>query len=413
MTGSEQPTLQRRWRLVGPGMVVAATGVGAGDLVATLVAGSEFGYALLWAAVIGCVVKIALAEAVGRWHLASGATLFAGWRSLGTWTTGYFAVYVLVWGFVYGATAMTSSALPLAALFPSIDLKVWAVAAGLTGLALVGFGRYQLLEKVMTVLVGVMFVTVVGVAALTAPNLGALASGLTPTVPDGAALYTLGLIGGVGGSITLAAYGYWINAKGWRDASWMRVMRLDNSIAYVITGLFVVAMLIVGAELLFASQIALTESDAGLLDLEALLEARYGGTVAKMFLVGFFATAYTSLLGVWHGVSLMFTDFVEHLRGRAEGDDVRENSPAFRAYLLWLTFPPMALLFLGKPFLLVIAYGALGAFFMPFLAVTLLWLLNSERTPAAHRNGIVSNVLLSAAGLLFVILCVQEIIRQA
>lgn len=34
-----------RWKLVGPGIVVAATGVGAGDLVATLVAGARFGYA--------------------------------------------------------------------------------------------------------------------------------------------------------------------------------------------------------------------------------------------------------------------------------------------------------------------------------------------------------------------------------
>ena len=47
----------------GPGIVVAATGVGAGDLVATLIAGSNFGYTLLWAAVLGCLVKISLAEA--------------------------------------------------------------------------------------------------------------------------------------------------------------------------------------------------------------------------------------------------------------------------------------------------------------------------------------------------------------
>ena len=56
-----------RWSIIGPGLVVAATGVGAGDLVATLVAGSQYGYALLWAAVVGTIVKIALAEGVGRW----------------------------------------------------------------------------------------------------------------------------------------------------------------------------------------------------------------------------------------------------------------------------------------------------------------------------------------------------------
>ena len=84
------------WRAIGPGIVVAATGIGAGDLVATLVAGGRHGYALLWAALAGCIVKIVLAEAVGRWHLATGLTLFEGWARLGRWTRIYFAPYIVV-----------------------------------------------------------------------------------------------------------------------------------------------------------------------------------------------------------------------------------------------------------------------------------------------------------------------------
>ena len=410
------PATPPRWRLVGPGIVVAATGVGAGDLVATLIAGGRFGYALLWAAVVGCVVKISLAEAVGRFHLATGSTMFAGWRSLGAWTTVYFAVYVVVWGFVYGAAAMTSSALPLAALLPALDLKAWAVLSGLAGLALVWFGRYGIFEKVMTACVGVMFVTVVGLAVLVVPDVPALLRGLAPTLPQGSALYTLGLIGGVGGTITMAAYGYWINAKGWRDSAWMRVMRWDNRVAYATTGLFVVAMLVVGAELVRAAGIALADGDRGLLDLDEVLRDRFGPVVSVLFLVGFFATSFSSLLGVWHGVSLLVADFVANLRAprgtevaARVADGSAERSPAFRAYLLWLTFPPMALLFLDRPFGLVVAYGVLGAFFMPFLALTLLWLLNSSRTPAQHRNGIVSNVVLAAAAVLFVVLCVDQV----
>ncbi|GAA2954297.1 Nramp family divalent metal transporter [Streptomyces enissocaesilis] len=410
------------WKYIGPGIVVAATGVGAGDLVATLIAGSKFGYTLMWAAVIGCVVKIALAEAAGRWHLATGRTLFEGWRSLGQWTTVYFAVYVVVWGFVYGATAMSSSALPVVALFPDgPSLKTWAVVMGLIGLVFVWFNQYAVFEKVMTVLVGVMFVVVVYVAVRVGPDVGASFAGLLPVLPDGSLLYTLGLIGGVGGTITMAAYGYWVNAKGWTSTGWMKVMRLDNRVAYITTGIFVVAMLIVGAELLHSSQLALTKGDRGLIDLGTILEDRYGTVTAKLFLVGFFATSFSSLIGVWHGVSLMFADFVERLRRDREGAPVDEGTTAevaagvkerslpFRAYLLWLTFPPMTLLWLDQPFGLVVVYGVLGAFFMPFLALTLVWLLNSSRTPAEWRNGVLSNVMLVAAGLLFVVLCVQQV----
>ncbi|WP_103759559.1 Nramp family divalent metal transporter [Streptomyces sp. SM10] len=422
-TGPGELGDQRRastWRHIGPGIVVAATGVGAGDLVATLIAGSKFGYTLMWAAVIGCLVKISLAEAVGRWHLATGRTLFDGWRTLGGWTTGYFAVYVVIWGFVYGATAMSSSALPLVALFPDgPGLKTWAIITGLTGLVFVWFNRYAVFEKVMTVLVGVMFVVVVYVAIRVAPDMGAAFAGLLPVLPDGSLVYTLGLIGGVGGTITMAAYGYWVNAKGWSGTSWMKVMRIDNRVAYITTGIFVVAMLIVGAELLHSSQIALTKGDQGLVDLGKVLDDRFGTATAKLFLIGFFAASFSSLIGVWHGVSLMFADFVQRFRaGRAApgeetaGDGTvrgQERSMPFRAYLLWLTFPPMTLLWLDEPFGLVIGYGVLGAFFMPFLALTLLWLLNSDRTPREWRNGWLSNGMLGSAGLLFVVLCVQQV----
>ncbi|MFD6417178.1 Nramp family divalent metal transporter [Streptomyces sp. NPDC060194] len=436
-----KPVLRKAsWRYVGPGIVVAATGVGAGDLVATLIAGSKFGYTLLWAAVIGCLVKISLAEATGRWHLATGRTLFEGWRSLGRWTTYYFAVYVVVWGFVYGATAMSSSALPLNALFPDgPSVRVWAMLCGVLGLAFVWFNRYAVFEKFMTVVIGMKFLVVVYVAVRVTPHLGEALAGLVPTLPDGSLLYTLGLIGGVGGTITMAAYGYWVNAKGWTDSGWMKVMRLDNRVAYVTTGVFVVAMLVIGAELLHASNIALTTGDKGLVQLGDILEDRFGAVTANLFLIGFFATSFGALVGVWQGVSLMFADFVERIRRERAGaaptpgpahpptdgpavpaargsmaEEVaagkRERSLPFRAYLLWLTFPPMGLLFLDQPFGLVVVYGVLGAFFMPFLALTLLWLLNTPRTPAEWRNGLLSNVMLTAAGLLFLVLCVKQVI---
>ncbi|WP_017593637.1 Nramp family divalent metal transporter [Nocardiopsis potens] len=405
-------TEQRKatWRQLGPGIVVAATGVGAGDLVATLIAGNRFGYTLLWATIVGCIVKIALAEATGRWHLATGRTIFDGWSSLGRWTTFYFAPYIVIWGFVYGATAMSATGLPLAALFPVLPLEGWAVIAGLAGLALVWFNRYAVFEKIVTGFVGLMFVTVVGLAIYVGPNVLEAVKGLVPLLPAGSAFYTMGLIGGVGGTITMAAYGYWVNAKGWKDSTWMRMMRLDNRVAYITTGVFVIAMLIVGAELLYASGIALTEGDQGLIQLGEVLEERFGPFVSVLFLIGFFAAAFSSIIGVWHGVSLMFADFVNHLRKRPNRPVAEtERGWPFRAYALWLTFPPMLLLLLGRPFQLVIVYGVLGAFFMPFLAFTLIWLLNSSRTPREWRNGLISNTGLTIAGALFLVLSVHEL----
>ncbi len=416
---------------IGPGLLAAAAGVGAGDLVATMVAGARFGTVLLWAAVLGAVLKLALAEGVGRWHLASGSTLMDGWRRLGRWATVFFGVYIVIWGFVYGATAMSAVGLPLNALFGGLDVRYWAMIAGVVGLVLVWLQRYEIFEKFITVLVLIKFVSVVSVAFLVAPDLVALAGGLVPRLPDGSVIYVLGLIGGVGGTITMAAYGYWMIAKGWKGTGWLSMMRLDNAVGYTMTAIFVIAMLIVGAELLLGQD--LTENDKGLLVLGTELGTRFGDWARILFLVGFLAVTTTSLLGVWNGVSLLFTDWTRAIRlphgaaaevgaGRGErpaetvtatdtGYEARaaERSTPFRAYLIWLTIPPMALLFLDRPFALTLVYGVLGAAFMPFLGITLMLLLNSKRIAADGRSGWLSNVLLGAASALFVMLLVADI----
>ncbi|BBE21442.1 iron transporter [Arthrobacter sp. MN05-02] len=409
--GLEKP----KWRLVGPGLLAAATGVGAGDLVATLIAGSQYGYALLWAAVIGCVLKIILVEGVGRWYLATGKTIFQGWRTLGVWTSWYFGPYIVIWGFVYGATAMSSTALPFQALFPAVPLNVFAVASGLIGLALVWFGRYGLFEKIMTVMIAIMFVSVVGSAVLALPNIPAMLTGLVPTLPAGSVFYVLGLAGGVGGTITLAAYGYWLREKGWNRPKWMNVMRVDNTVAYTVTGIFVICMLILGAELLYTANISLQTGDRGLLDMGEVLEDRYGVVWAKVFLIGFWASSFSSLLGVWHGVSLMFADFWANFRKKA--DDLSDDdapgatSKPARAYMLWLTVPPMLLLLIGRPFFLILLYGVLGSLFMPFLAITLLVLLNSTRLARQWRNKWLSNVFLAITTVVFLVLGANELVK--
>jgi hypothetical protein len=139
----------------------------------------------------------------------------------------------------------------------------------------------------------------------------------------------------------------------------------------------------------------------------------------------------SSLLGVWNGVSLLFADWTRAVRlphgrdipvGATDGRDAAresaydsreaERSLAFRAFLIWLTVPPMALLFLDKPFGLTLVYGVLGAAFMPFLSVTLLLLLNARRVGEGGRSGWLSNLLLAGSTLLFVVILVNEVKTQ-
>ena len=128
-----------------------------------------------------------------------------------------------------------------------------------------------------------------------------------------------------------------------------------------------------------------------------------------LFLLGFFAAAYSSLVGAWNGFAQLFADYMKTARGEGEDAPPNERTGAFRAFLVWITFPPMVLLFFDQPVFLVIVYAALGAMFLPFLAGTLLYLNNSRKVPKALRNGILANIVLAGSVMLFAVLAVQKI----
>ena len=109
-----------RLKLIGPGLVVAATGVGAGDMVSSLTAGTEFGTILIWAVILGAVLKFALTEGLGRWYMATRTTILEGWHSMGWWASIYFMVYLALVTFFFGAAAPSASALAMDAMFPGL-----------------------------------------------------------------------------------------------------------------------------------------------------------------------------------------------------------------------------------------------------------------------------------------------------
>ena len=64
---------------------------------------------------------------------------------------------------------------------------------------------------------------------------------------------------------------------------------------------------------------------------------------------------------------------------------------------------------MGQPVYLILAYGVLGALFMPFLAVTLLWLLNTDRVPREWRNKLPANIALFLCAAAFLALAVNQV----
>ncbi len=392
--------------VLGPGILVAATGVGAGDLMTASLGGSAVGLVIVWAAVLGAVLKLFLNEGIARWQLATGQTLLEGWvERLGGWIQWVFLIYLLGWTVFTGGALVTACGvagnglLPISS-DPDVSKIFWGVVHSLVGLGLVWFGGFRLFERVMAVCIAVMFVTVVTTALLTGVEWGDVGRGLlVPSIPRGSLGWVLGILGGVGGTLTLLSYGYWIREEGREGSSGLKASRVDLSVGYGMTAVFGVAMIIIGSGVEIEGRGA---SAAPLLAQQ--LGAVLGPLGSGVFLVGFWGAVFSSLLGVWQSVPYLFADFVRLLGGysdsnRAGGDLTR--TPAYRCYLVAIALLPLPLLWQSVQ-RVQLAYAVLGSLFMPLLAFTLL-VMNNRRSWVGEefRNRWLSNTALILTLVLF------------
>ena len=111
--------MKKLLNIIGPGLLVAATGVGAGDLATSAFAGSKLGVAVLWAVIAGAILKFVITEGLTRWQLATGQTLLEGMAThLGRPIQYVFLVYLLLWSFAVGLALISASGVATHALFP-------------------------------------------------------------------------------------------------------------------------------------------------------------------------------------------------------------------------------------------------------------------------------------------------------
>lgn len=398
--------------ILGPGILVAATGVGAGDLATAGLAGSRLGLAVLWAVVLGAAFKYIVSENLARYQLASGATVLEGAATrLGWWCFAPFVLYLVFWSFFVGSALISACGVTLQAILPMADPAtgrlVYGVACSMAGVALAWLGGFRLFERVMAGSIAIMVAVVLACAVASRPDLGALLRGLAvPTIPsatDGGLTWTLALIGGVGGTLTLICYAYWMREAGREGPEHLSRCRLDLAIGFAVTALFGLAMIVI------ASGIELSGGGAGLIvNLANQLDDRLGPVARWAFLLGAFAAVFSSLLGVWQSVPYVIADTwaLRHAVGKPDAlpdrAAVSTRSRAYRISMLAIgTIPAVGLVASFED--VQRAYAVLGAFFVPGLAIALLLLNRASgpiKGPLANGRTNTALLMLTAAAVL-------------
>ena len=347
----EPPTsLRQSLRHIGPGLILAATIVGTGELIATTHVGAQAGFALLWLVIVSCFIKTFAQIELARYTISSGLTTFDGFRQLPGpgfllpwwWLVMMLAVQAQLAAMVGGIGQAVHMAVPglSSAIAEAVGLAArpelpWAVLVALLTATLLAVGTYSVVERSSVLLVAVFTLMTVGCVALlpwTGHSFGwrEITSGLAFQIPPhaiGAAFAMFGITGV--GATELIAYPYFCIEKGYarhvgprstdeawirRARGWLRVMRLDAFLSMVVFTVATLAFYLLGAAVLhqYTGPEGLPGTVGGLLQaLSQMYVPVLGERVALWFIViGAFAVLFSTFFVSNATIGRTLTDFL-------------------------------------------------------------------------------------------------------
>ncbi len=394
-------------RRIGPGMILSASIVGSGELIATTTLGAEVGYIALWIITLSCLIKPAVQAELGRYVIATGETGAEGLNKVPgprfagvNWVIWAWVIMTFLSFFQVGAM-FAGVAWVLNQLIPAISINIWVLLLLALSLSILLGGHYGRIEKLATIKVALftMLTLLCALIMLRQPgsfSLDDLKAGFSFDLPKEGLVTAIAVFGitGVGAS-ELFMYPYWCVEKGYarfagrreptaewqaRARGWIRVMHVDIVASMVIYCVATLAFYMLGAGVLHR---------AGLvpkgMDMIPVLSNMYTQTLGPwalwLFYVGAIATLYGTIFAATAGNSRALAD-TGRLLGWYERSDYSSRLRYLNRFIWVALFVPVALFFIFQsPVNMVKAGGVAQAVMLPILGLGALY-LRHKRLPS-------------------------------
>ncbi|MBC7110053.1 MAG: Nramp family divalent metal transporter [Archaeoglobi archaeon] len=270
-------TIIESLKFLGPGLILSASIVGSGELIATTTLGATAGFVCLWVILVSCFVKVFMQLEWGKHAIHTGETSMLALNTLpgpkfrGTKWPIWLWLILMIFKFMQLGGIVGGVALALWIAFPQLSPEVGALIVAIATSALVFRGHYRFIERV-TIIMIFLFVLLtfyaVGVLQTTeyAISWSEIASGLRFELPAYAVAVAVAAFGitGIGGD-EIMFYPYWLLEKGYarftgpkedsedwvrRAKGWIRVMYIDAFFSMIIYTVMTVAFYLLGAAVL-------------------------------------------------------------------------------------------------------------------------------------------------------------------
>ncbi len=425
-------------RQIGPGLILSASIVGSGELIATTTLGAEVGYIALWIIMLSCIIKPAVQSEFGRYVIATGQTGGEGLNQVPgprfggvNWVVWAWAIMTFLTFFQIGAM-FGGVAWVLNRVMPVIPINAWVIVLLGVSLAILLGGAYGRIEKLATIKVCLftMLTFLCAIIMMRQPDSFSwadLQAGFAFDLPKDGLITAIAVFGitGVGAS-ELFMYPYWCVEKGYaryagksdgspgwqaRARGWIRVMNVDILASMVIYCVATAAFYMLGAGVL---------NRAGLvpkgMDMIPVLSNMYTQTLGQwslpLFYVGAIATLYGTIFAATAGNCRAFADMAG-LLGAFKRDDYARRV-VYRNRFIWMALiVPVILFFVFQsPVNMVKAGGVAQAAMLPILSIGALY-LRHKRLPGSVAPNLLSTVLLWVAAVTIIVVVGYSLGREA
>lgn len=424
--------------IFGPAILVTAAFIGPGTVMAASTAGAKYGYQLLWAVAFSVFGAIVLQEMAARLGIVTGAGLSQAIKRsfsnafLKVTIIGLVLAAILVGNAAYqtgnilgAASGMlvlsehdqreddqreddqrpsqsstendvsaATSISPTKEKKSSTGLTVWILIIGGLAWALILIGRFEVLQKVLTLLVILMSSLFLLAAILSSPNLSALFSGLIPSIPQGGEWFVIGLIG-----TTIVPYNLFLHASAaaqrWpadsvrKTDDKLKAVRSSrrDTIKSILVGGAVTGAILVTAATAFYSEDGDSTQLTSVKDVAIQLKPALGSWAKWLFGAGLFAAGLTSAITAPIAAAYAAAGCFDWPN---ELSDWRLKGVASVVVLCGVLF---ATLFGASPAETIVLAQVANGLLLPILAIFLLVILNRVSLMHRFRNNLAANVL--------------------
>ncbi len=386
----------------GPGLLFAGAAIGVSHLVQSTRAGADFGLGLVWALVLVNLFKYPFFQYGPRYALATGESLLDGYKKLGKGVLlTYFILSLATMFTIQLAVTIVTASLASSIFGDFISMETWTLVILALCFGILAFGRYQLLDRMMKIIVLTLTISTIVAVYIAFFNFESSLS-FVQVLPDSSLEigFLIAFMGWMPAPLDISIWqSLWALEKQKESRAYdVRTSIFDFNVGFITAVLLGLGFILLGALVMYHSGETFSDSASGFANqLISMYSNNLGSWSYLVIGVAAFAAMFSTTLSTLDASPRSMEKTVQLLSG----------SNFKKGYLLWLFTLTLGTVliffFLNSEMGLLIRIATILSFLTaPFYAIANYRLISSKHTPKEWRPSLKLHVL-SWLGIIFLI----------